>query len=102
MTLNLYKYENYIRYFEKSMTKFIFQARVGNTSTSGIVPSIFDINSSCDTSGAGPNDIALLCGEYGIRGRIVTVQRTQRVYDVTRPFLYVNEIDVHVGIENGQ
>ena len=41
----------------------------------------------------------------GTRGKFVTVQRTQAVYDPSRYVLYVNEIDVqfvHIGIENGE
>ena len=67
---------------------------------SGTFNNLLDINSFCQRSGAlGPevqDKVKLSCGAQGKRGRFVTVQRTRVEYNIERPFLYVNEIDVYV------
>ena len=74
------------------------QGRVGETDADGIFGSQLTINTDCGTSGVGPDDISLTCPN-DTRGRFVTLKRTRYVFDVGRPFLVINEIDViHSGV----
>ena len=75
-------------------------ARVGTTDAGTAYGSVLTINTACETSGAGPEDVFLRCPDE-TRGNFVTVQRMQTSYDPSRSFLVIVEIDVHVGIENG-
>ena len=58
-------------------------------------------NTLCGITGEGPNDAFMPCPD-GTRGRFVIVQRTAVKFDTARNFLIINEIDIHVGIENGE
>ena len=78
---------------------FKFQARVGDLDAEGNFGSLLTINTECGTSGVGPEDISLAC-PTDTRGRFVTLQRTRVEFDLGRPYLVVNEVDILVGIEN--
>ena len=79
----------------------IEKARVGNADVDGNYGSLLTDNTECDTSGVGPNDAELFC-PLNTRGKFVTLQRTLIASNPMRPFLCINEIEIHVGIENGK
>ena len=70
---------------------------MGNTDATGIRGSLLTINTECDTSGVGPDDISLMCSEETM-GRFVTLQRVLIEFDPERPYLIINEIDIFVHV----